>query len=621
MASSNPFRRKSTILTAPIQTAELDESRFPALQDIDASVATPPPQTSFRNGQIPDAPFADEKTKPVKQVRILSPPPVSPDSSGWSFTAQPLVGDGGQRREDPDPFEGASTDDSDREIVAGNPPTQNSGRVPPNPFNRTLKDVESVEGEQHLKKERRGEAAALKAGNISRRSLDVNAFKRLLMTGDSGSGSGSSGSPTPPRAHQLRFGHQRSATESFSASPAPSYSGSKDSRRSETGLHETSLISNEISETPSEEAEDGSISDSSASLHLSREKKPPPPPSSRHGKSIRLELGEDSDALQRPRSKSPSDMNKPLPPAPVRKSLDDAESPFDRESAGKVPEVDIPVISQSTWGSGKKAVPVPPPRRGHARAESKANAAMSPSGGQIISRSFEDEAPRRTSMDSVRSRSERSRHEGQAAPLPPPRRTTGSRQSSHILSPIPSTLDEPSSTPSTPQILTDKAPFASPLPHTTSLDQSTFRETHSGTPKLYAPPPPPTRNPSVRRPASVRSIDSTSRRISAEVKPHNSMAPPPPPRRQRGNSRGSQDGQQQQQQPRRTSFDNYSAAPTLNEDNEEPTPDLTQDGVGVSDPAVSTSPQSADVTGKGADILADLDALQREVDALRGRFK
>ena len=240
MASSNPFRRKSTILTSSTVTTDLD-SRFPALDDIDTSVATPPPQTSFRHGQIPDGPVADEKAKPVKQVRILSPPPLSPDSPSWSFTAQPLVVDGDQPRNDPDPFEGASNDDSDREIVSGPGQPQNSGWIPPNPFTRTLKDVESVEGEKHLKKERRGEAAALKAGNIARRSLDVNAFKRLLMTGDSGSGSGSSGSPTPPRNQQLKFGHQRSATESFSASPGP-----KEPRRPDIGLHETSLISSDI---------------------------------------------------------------------------------------------------------------------------------------------------------------------------------------------------------------------------------------------------------------------------------------------------------------------------------------------------------------------------------------
>lgn len=41
----------------------------------------------------------------------------------------------------------------------------------------------------------------------------------------------------------------------------------------------------------------------------------------------------------------------------------------------------------------------------------------------------------------------------------------------------------------------------------------------------------------------------------------------------------------------------------------------------VADPAASMSPQSAVDTGKGVDILADLDALQREVDALRGKLK
>lgn len=33
-----------------------------------------------------------------------------------------------------------------------------------------------------------------------------------------------------------------------------------------------------------------------------------------------------------------------------------------------------------------------------------------------------------------------------------------------------------------------------------------------------------------------------------------------------------------------------------------------------------TSPQSANEPGKSVDILADLDALQREVDALRGKL-
>lgn len=33
-----------------------------------------------------------------------------------------------------------------------------------------------------------------------------------------------------------------------------------------------------------------------------------------------------------------------------------------------------------------------------------------------------------------------------------------------------------------------------------------------------------------------------------------------------------------------------------------------------------TSPQPATDAGKGANILADLDALQREVDALRGKL-
>ncbi|CAM1509119.1 Fc.00g028580.m01.CDS01 [Cosmosporella sp. VM-42] len=602
MASSNPFRRKSTTITATESTT-FGGGRFPSLDEIDTS-GTPPPRTSFYGAQLPEAPVEGKKNKIVKKVRVLSPPPLSPDSPEWAFAAPPLATVGSQPPNDADPFEGASTDDSDREIVPAASP-QNSSRAPANPFSKTLKDIEGAEGEHELEAQRRSEGAALKAGNMSRRSLDVNSFKRLLMTGNSGS----STSPTPPRAQQLRLGHQRSATESFSSSQASTFGGVKDAESSGSELHEASLISHEASETPSE-LDDGSVSDSSMSVQMSRGKKPPPPPSSRHGKSIRLELKDDGNILDGPRSKSPSDMNKPLPPAPLRQSFeDDGESPFDRESAGKIPEVDAPAATQTP---GKKAVPAPPPRRGHSRAESKAFTTSISNMSQTVLKSHDDEPPSRSSMDSTRSRDRKVYDTHAPAPPPPPRRSyVGSRQSSHILSPVPDTFGiEQSPSPSILHSEPERSSVLPPSYHTTSLDPSTIRDPHAGNLKPFAPPPPPARNPSVRRPASVRSIESTSRRVSAETKPHNSVAPPPPPRRQRGDSRGSLNEQQQQQQ-RRTSHDNNAAksSPTL-EEVSPPTPEVTADG--------PVSPQSA---GTGVDILADLTALQREVDALRGKLK
>lgn len=611
MASSNPFRRKSAIITT---TKERAESSFPPLNAIDTSVATPS-STSFQyNQQLPDGPATDGKIKVVKQVRILSPPPLSPDSPEWAFAVPPLGIHSGQLNNENDPFEAASSDDSDREITSTGPRSQNNSRIPPNPFSKTLKDVESVEGERELEDQRKGEGLALKAGNIARRSLDVNAFKRLLMTGNSGTGS----SPTPYEGSRLKLGHQRSATETFSGGSGSPYTSSKDVRQPTSQIHDTSLISNEVPDALSDEADEGSISDSSVSAQLSTGKKPPPPPSSRHGKAIRLELKDEGQFSELPRSKSPSDINKPLPPAPVRKSFEDPESPFDRESAGKVPEIDTSAPTPITWG-GKKAGPAPPPRRGHSRGESKANAASILGVGQNATQSHDDGPPPRSSMESTKSRSERSRAEGYVpAPPPPPRRSLGpSRQSSHSLPAVSAIADESASSASTPHLELERSAVSSPSPYTSSPDPIPVRDVHSGTPKPFAPPPPPARNPSVRRPASVRSIDSTSRRISAETKPHNSVAPPPPPRRQRGNSRGSH-GSLDGQPPRRTSMENSaaSAVPLLEEEaisGEAPER--------VADPATSMSPQSAVDMGKGVDILADLDALQREVDALRGKLK
>jgi hypothetical protein len=86
------------------------------------------------------------------------------------------------------------------------------------------------------------------------------------------------------------------------------------------------------------------------------------------------------------------------------------------------------------------------------------------------------------------------------------------------------------------------------------------------------------------------------------------MAPPPPPRRQRGSSKGSVDG------PRRTSLDSVGRAGSSQVPEEEP------DAVSATMGSDPTSPQSTNEPGKSFDILADLDALQREVDALRGKL-
>ncbi|KAM5365906.1 hypothetical protein ACJZ2D_010739 [Fusarium nematophilum] len=594
MASSNPFRKKVTAaadtITVPASPPSAAAARFPALDAIETA-GTPPPPTSFHQAGISVA--DSSKSKTTKKVRVLSPPPLSPDSPEWAFATPPSFTEyaAGEQKDD-DPFDATSTDDSDREIVsaAGQGQARDGGQVPGNPFSKTLRDLESPDAERKLEKERKEEGNVLKAANTVRRSLDVNSFKRLLMTGNSGSDK-----PTiTSRNRQSLPPPARHMTDSSSVSLASTQDSSKGALTPGSELQETSLISQGGSDTPEDDLDQGSISDSSTSLQVSGGKKPPPPPSSRHGKSIKLDLiGGQAAAPEVLASMTPSDMNKPLPPAPIRRSLDDGtESPFDREAAGKIPEVDVDMDpgSPNPQGSSRKAVPAPPPRRGHARGESKAFAAGNPIIAHQMPRALNDENISRSS--SLRSRTDHSRHDSHApAPPPPPRRSHhSSRQSTQIPPGVAASFNtnmSQSSPSSTPSSELDTSTTSTPTHHPPALEATPPREAQSssshqpGAAKSWAPPPPPARNVSVRRPASVRSIDSTSRRISFESKAHSGIAPPPPPRRQRGSSRGSMEGP-----PRKTSID----------------------GVGRAE------------SSRGADILADLDALQREVDALRGKL-
>ncbi|KAL4727617.1 hypothetical protein ACLX1H_004300 [Fusarium chlamydosporum] len=592
MASSNPFRKSVAITvdtaTFPYSTSSA-AARFPALDSFETA-STPPPPTSFQQA---DNPATDHKSKVTKKVRVLSPPPLSPDSPEWTFTTPSFAQHAANQQNENDPFDATSTDDSDREMVAVAARGQAStgGQGAGNLFSQTLRELDSPVAEQKLEQERKEEGHALKAANTAKRSLDVNSFKRLLMTGNSDSDKASAQSDPGIKNRPSVF---RKLSQE-----AP-----KGTSNLSNKTQEISLISRDASDTPEDDLAQESVSDSSASAQVSSKssKKPPPPPSSRHGKSIKLDLSGNQPPPEALATLLPSDMNKPLPPAPVRKSLEvEGESPFDREAAGKVPEADadVGVASPEPSGTGRKAVPAPPPppRRGHARAESKANASQQfPQNDENLSRS-----------SSMRSRPEHKRQDSQVgAPPPPPRRSHSSKHSIQLSAGVTSSftdLSQSSSSPA-PSLDVDMSMTSTPsqLRQTSTLDLTPPRDGHhqSSTPKPWAPPPPPARNTSVRRPASIRSVESSSRRVSFEAKPHNQMAPPPPPRRQRGSSRGSVDG------PRRTSFDSIGMAGSSQVTEEEP------DAVAATIVSGPTSPLPTKEPGKSIDILADLDALQRE---------
>ncbi|OAA77683.1 hypothetical protein LEL_04506 [Akanthomyces lecanii RCEF 1005] len=516
MASSNPFRKS-------VLQPKVADSTLPPLDPIDTTQThDAPPRTSFRAPEPSDAndePQPVRKQKPMKKVRVLTPPPLSPDSPEWP-EVEPMYRTGAGLVPPPvdyDPFGGSATDESDRDSTV-TPPYQRPaaggfaaappapGGPPGNPFSRTLQDMEDTANKEELDLQQREEGEVLKAANADTPALNVDAFKRLLLTGNSG-----------------LQGSQQSADDQ--------------------GLASVNAEANKIVAAPDSAPEDSQANSDKGSPKQdqrvaspsasNKDKKlvPPPPPSSRHGKTIK---GEQTKPTQ-----SESEHQHVLletKPTPHIPSVDGIESASDEDSS-----TDSPPPEAATPTSAKKPAPAPPPRRGHARSDTRSN--LSPL------KPADDESESRSSLDSTH-RQDAGGGEKPRAQIPvppPPRRPHVAPKQSNSTGPSPSV-----SSSSIPQRNQAETSAVSPNP-TSKLGKSP------------APPRPPARNPSsARRPLGPG---------GATLERRDSMPPPPPPPRHRGSS----------------------------------------------SPTRKTSADRPDVdSSKGADILADLDALRREVEALRG---
>lgn len=611
-------------------------------------------------------PTESKPKKIIKRVRVQSPPPSSPEDA-TPVTRFPSVGDDSDDDDDDDYNDDEEDNDDDDEDEDGNSDSlaydgrdgelstsifatrgkDGSERIqakpPVNPFSKTLEDMEYTgqgRGKGHDTNE-------LAAGAAARGTLDVDSFKRLLLTGyanipnpssaSAAGGGGNLGAPTHP---------QPSTHDGASNTDASSVS-----RQSifDAMVQETPRTSHETSEPEDPEERKGILPTSPlSSIPSSSTRKKPPPPSSRHGKLIKIELGADVESrsakspvppisintsslpsIAPPRKsnshsttqfQSPSittDVNKPLPLTPFRPSVEEAvDSPFDREAIGKGPEPFVdpqsnprtptpPLITRNrseSNGSTQPRKPAAPPPRRHGRNDSKA-----PSNSAV---NADDDTPPRSSLESNRSRADSLRtniNPGSSinAPAPPPpRRPNHARQGSSYTSPSQGTFAPISAAPLGVGE-SERSPTGSrrsPVSNSGHIESlaglATITTNKDGLPKLSPPPPPPARQASTRRPPSVRSVDlgngpGTVRRVSKEKE--GGPAPPPPPPRQRGSSRASV---------------------------ETPVP-TTDDARNASSETRKETPVSAQAptdTQQGAEILADLDALQKEVDALMGRY-
>lgn len=397
--------------------------------------------------------------------------------------------------------------------------------------------------------------------------MDVDAFKRLMT----GNPTRISTSGTPPISSHHSLVPDGTSTDTSSVSKQSIFEAIPE-------VHaESPRTSHELSE------QEGERYSSVQDFNTGRKK--PPPPNSRHGKLIKMELRDDPGQLKdssrpssssskisqqfnyvssSPLSRSQTDLNKPLPAAPRRPSnelnQDEQESIFDKEAAGKIPEPSSPVSPVY-----KKAPPPPPITRRHSQMASK-NRNRSDSGGRL-SPKLEEET---------------------SSPLPPdPDRERSSSNSSSIVPtalPVrrPSSLRSPSLMP----------PNASPS--IASIENIT------SSPKTTPPPPPPSRSLSTRKPNRPPSIIS----VESQKEPQKrSPAPPPPPPRQKGSSQNSMDNS--------VLYPGDSAHRSISSSRR--TSDVLEHSE-TAEPENIAPPQSLD-------ILADLSALQKEVEAAMAQQK
>jgi hypothetical protein len=377
----------------------------------------------------------------------------------------------------------------------------------------------------------------------SKQAIDVDAFKRLLLTGESGRES-SGGAMAPPVStnHSIIPGDSSSSTaDSASVSRQsifePITSTSMDTPRSS---HELDF-------------DDASVerrSMYSSAAPQARQK--PSVPKTRHGKQLAETTPSASGAITTfgigdapsariytPPSQSPTtdvtkDLNKPLPPPPL-------------DSSFLMPKIESPKL-ETVLPARAKRPPTPPLARRQSQMKGKKpQQAMSSSSTTFA---VEDPSPS-SPTDSQKVPST------MKAPPPPPHRKLKRA----------STYGTPSSEPHLPISDSPRRPSANFLADLNTGIDSTGQQVSEL----------PSRTPSSASRASA-SLNSTS----------GPGAPPPlpPPRRMRGLSKSSTDSQ------RPASFE-------------------------LRRPSTESS-QNVSGQSNATDILADLAALQREVDALRG---
>lgn len=455
--------------------------------------------------------------------------------------------------------------------------TQGSDDVPVHLFQRTLATLDDPsQAPAKSEKDRVGFELAGRPSNNAKATLDMDAFKRLLLTGDTSALSPST--PTTPSTHLNAYqGNQVNQVDSSSNTDTSSISRHSIFEPQSEAHLDTPRTSHEVSFSDEEQEDIGVVSFSGAT------RTGPLTPKSHYGKVLREQgprkvpftvptlsssgFGTTSTTYRnKSDASSPrsfTDLNKPLPLPPSSHSPERKATivEFSTQSTQSTTS-NQPFEAGGSTTTQKRNPPAPPLARRHSQLRSQ-NTANNPERSVTIS---EEKQSKLTLLSDLPSTTP------PKPPPPPPPRRKGTGQN----------------TPSS-----DYAPGLSEVPATMlqaeqTLDRPLVKDQAS------KPPPLPSRTPSVssvKRPARVSSGASST-----------AMAPPPPPPRRRGSSQSSLTDPRISGEYRRTSIDSYRGESTASSVNQ------------------SIPESSAEQEARGGDVLADLSALQREVDALRGKY-
>ena len=424
--------------------------------------------------------------------------------------------------------------------------------MPSNPFSKTPHSSESFDNPVPVKEFKQGPQPKEPSVSRTKTPMDVDAFTRLLLTGDKGSPVTSTASTPSAITLPLHgtLGDNSSNTDTSSLSRQSILEPPAE-------VHpETPRTSHDLS---SDDEERRRFSAGSTSSQR------PDVPRTRHGEPLKKSSPQNntfssSEASRVNRTlpskssssspRTPTDLNKPLPPSPASTSAEYQAAVLDMALSGEQAP-----SSEPQKASSKEKRNAPPPPLARRQSQLRSKYAATPSDREPA---IEEEKAGKPQIRPL------SQSFGKAPAPPPPRRRGGDRSSMSI------------------QTL--------PASENVQLDQTSLK---SPTTK---PKPPPSRRSSVQ---SVKRPDHSSSTPNASA-----TGPPLPPPRRRGSSASSFST--------RASTGEQGGSSTRGQ--------ITESVASSSQSLVEPSVGEEEERREEKDLLADLTALQRDVDALRGKF-